>query len=114
MNLKKYCVIFVLVGTVITMMGVPARTLSISQSPFKNDSTDIGKENPESVVDEVLWVVGDEPILKSDLEIMRLQSETEGKNGRKILIAKSWNRLLYKNFSCIKQHWTVFLLQKQK
>ena len=83
MNLKKYCVIFVLVGTVITMMGVPARTLSISQSPFKNDSTDIGKENPESVVDEVLWVVGDEPILKSDLEIMRLQSETEGKKWKK-------------------------------
>ena len=65
MNLKKYCVIFVLVGTVITMMGVPARTLSISQSPFKNDSTDIGKENPESVVDEVLWVVGDEPNLQN-------------------------------------------------
>ena len=34
--------------------------------------------NPQSVVDEVIWVVGDEPILKSDVEAMRLQSELEG------------------------------------
>ena len=31
-----------------------------------------------SVVDEVMWVVGDEPILKSDVEMMRLQGEAEG------------------------------------
>lgn len=31
-----------------------------------------------SVVDEVIWVVGDEPILKSDVEAMRLQAEAEG------------------------------------
>ena len=31
-----------------------------------------------SVVDEVIWVVGDEPILKSDVEMMRLQAEAEG------------------------------------
>ncbi len=31
-----------------------------------------------SIVDEVIWVVGDEPILKSDVESMRLQAETEG------------------------------------
>ena len=30
-----------------------------------------------SIVDEVIWVVGDEPILKSDVEAMRLQSEAE-------------------------------------
>ena len=28
-----------------------------------------------SIADEVIWVVGDEPILKSDVEIMRLQGE---------------------------------------
>ena len=40
-----------------------------------NDNNDI----PEtSIVDEVIWVVGDEPILKSDVEMMRLQSEAEG------------------------------------
>ena len=31
-----------------------------------------------SVVDEVIWVVGDEPILKSDVEVTRLQSEADG------------------------------------
>lgn len=29
-------------------------------------------------VDEVVWVVGDEPILRSDIEMMRLQAEQEG------------------------------------
>lgn len=32
---------------------------------------------PSSVIDEVVWVVGDEPILKSDVEAMRLQAEAE-------------------------------------
>ena len=31
-----------------------------------------------SVIDEVIWVVGDEPILKSDVEAARLQAEMEG------------------------------------
>ena len=45
------------------------------------DSTSSVKEfvaPPASVIDEVVWVVGDEPILKSDIEAMRLQAETEG------------------------------------
>lgn len=33
---------------------------------------------PESVVDEVVWIVGDEPILKSDVEVARLQMEMNG------------------------------------
>lgn len=34
---------------------------------------------PESsVIDEVIWVVGDEPILKSDVEVARMQMEMEG------------------------------------
>ena len=32
----------------------------------------------QSVVDEVVWVVGDEPILRSDIEQMRLQAAQEG------------------------------------
>ena len=36
------------------------------------------KAPDHSVVDEVMWVVGDEPILKSDVEMMRLQGEAEG------------------------------------
>ena len=31
-----------------------------------------------NVIDEVIWVVGDEPILKSEVEGLRLQSEMEG------------------------------------
>ena len=32
----------------------------------------------QSVVDEVIWVVGDEAILKSDVEVMRMQAAMEG------------------------------------
>jgi peptidyl-prolyl cis-trans isomerase SurA len=32
----------------------------------------------DNVVDEVIWVVGDEPILKSDVEAMRVQAQQEG------------------------------------
>lgn len=36
-------------------------------------------EVPEgSIVDEVVWVVGDEPILRSDIEMMRMQGMAEG------------------------------------
>lgn len=38
----------------------------------------IPKPVESSVVDEVIWVVGDEPILKSDVEVMRLQGEANG------------------------------------
>jgi peptidyl-prolyl cis-trans isomerase SurA len=42
-----------------------------SQASAQNDSL-------RSVVDEVIWVVGDEAILKSDVEAMRMQSEQGG------------------------------------
>jgi len=32
----------------------------------------------QSVIDEVVWVVGDEPILKSTVEVMRMQAAMEG------------------------------------
>lgn len=34
--------------------------------------------SPASVIDEVIWVVGDEAILKSDVEMMRIQASQEG------------------------------------
>ncbi len=47
---------------------------SAAATPVKTQPT-----VPEtSVVDEVIWVVGDEPILKSDVEATRLQAENEG------------------------------------
>ena len=38
----------------------------------------ISSTHAQSVVDEVIWVVGDEPILKSDVEVMRMQAAQEG------------------------------------
>ena len=49
--------------------------------PDLSESRPVVADTPapeHSVVDEVMWVVGDEPILKSDVEIMRLQGEAEG------------------------------------
>lgn len=56
------------------MSSVAEETDSVSKSP----TADTAQVNEASVVDEVIWVVGDEPILKSDVEVTRLQSESEG------------------------------------
>ena len=56
---KRFLVILVLLVTL------------VSQSNAQNDSL-------RAIVDEVIWVVGDEAILKSDVEAMRLQAEQEG------------------------------------
>ncbi len=56
-----------------------------AQDTFSADSTAVTEEAPlpdNCVVDEVIWVVGDEPILKSEVEIMRLQGEAEGMTWR--------------------------------
>lgn len=55
---------------------------SVMQDVPTNDSVKVEKntiENPH-FVDEVVWVVGDEPILLSDIEMMRMQGEQEGIN----------------------------------
>ncbi len=59
----------------------------VNAAIFKNDivssdsvKTPLIDNVPESsIVDEVIWVVGDEAILKSDVEAMRLQAESEGR-----------------------------------
>lgn len=56
---KKKIVLLVLLGSLVSLVKA------------QNDSL-------RSIVDEVIWVVGDEAILKSDVEAMRLQSEQEG------------------------------------
>jgi len=47
-----------------------------------DDTAKVEKAEPvipeTSIVDEVIWVVGDEPILKSEVEAMRIQAEAEG------------------------------------
>lgn len=47
-----------------------------TDSVAKVDS--IASADPASVVDEVIWVVGDEPILLSDVEMARMQAEMDG------------------------------------
>ena len=57
--------------------GISAKALRPDDDEKKPQKA--AEKAPEtSVVDEVVWVVGDEPILKSDVEVMRLQGEAEG------------------------------------
>ena len=49
-----------------------------SASVVEKVAADSQKIDEGSVVDEVIWVVGDEAILKSDVEVTRLQAEAEG------------------------------------
>lgn len=66
-------------GTImlLLMMAVPLLGIASSAKEVTTvnaaDSTEVG-----STVDEVVWVVGDEAILKSDIEVMRIQAAMEG------------------------------------
>ncbi len=63
-------------------LAVTAGTKSFSgkQEPaMQEDSVQtVEPQEPVSVADEVIWVVGDEPILLSDVEMLRAQMEVEG------------------------------------
>lgn len=48
------------------------------ESQAANNATEETTAPESSVIDEVIWVVGDEPILKSNVEAMRMQGEMEG------------------------------------
>ena len=53
--------------------------LSLADSAANDSAMRAEIPVPESsVIDEVIWVVGDEPILKSDVEAMRMQGLAEG------------------------------------
>ena len=78
-------------GLLVLSASMTARSGKVTESRSGNvmaqnnapaDST-VGAEDMQppresSVVDEVIWVVGDEAILKSDVEVMRLQAAMEG------------------------------------
>lgn len=82
----------ILVGTasLLLLVGVTANATHGKISMFGNLRGEVAadndtnkvietpKINESSIVDEVIWVVGDEPILKSDVEQMRIQAELEG------------------------------------
>lgn len=67
-------------------MAVPSGRVS-SPVVMGDDSSEVSTDTAkavevvvpqQSVIDEVIWVVGDEPILKSDVEEMRMQGLAEG------------------------------------
>ena len=61
------------------VLGISARPHGSAAMQPVADSTNVEQRAPElSVIDEVIWVVGDEPIMKSDVEMSRLQAEAEG------------------------------------
>ncbi len=72
-------------GAILAASGAASRIAAFNaqDGTAVNDTT--GKKtaedapaNENSVIDQVVWVVGDEAILKSDVEAMRLQGEMEG------------------------------------
>ena len=58
------------------LQGGDDKDVAKTDSVAKVDTVDFA--DPASVVDEVIWVVGDEPILLSDVEMARMQAEMEG------------------------------------
>lgn len=57
------------------LQGGEDKDVAKTDSVAKVDTVD--SADPASVVDEVIWVVGDEPILLSDVEMARMQAEME-------------------------------------
>ena len=82
--MRKESKMFVGALAALMLFGIGAKAGKGAAHPLaaQTDSVENAKEEAvtpdNSVVDEVIWVVGDEPILKSDVEIMRLQGEAEG------------------------------------
>ena len=67
------------------VLGVAAMGSQAVMTPMTADQDSVAAPKPvqqqiqpKSVVDEVIWVVGDEAILKSDVEMLRLQAAQEG------------------------------------
>lgn len=65
---------------VLGVITMTARTMGSSAKTAAVDSAKVAVEEvePISVADEVIWVVGDEAILLSDVEALRAQMEAEG------------------------------------
>lgn len=74
-------VILGLFAIIAVAMTAGTKTFS-SMAEQTNDADSVKVNEPEqepvSVADEVIWVVGDEPILLSDVEQLRAQMEVEG------------------------------------
>ena len=79
--IRKHVIFGATLALGLTVAGVRAGDISVI-NVLPEDSAKVESAVPvipeTSIVDEVIWVVGDEPILKSDVESMRLQAEAEG------------------------------------
>ena len=69
--------IFALFLTV-PLMGMSSLTGPTSWAGAASPSDSLQPIPAQSVIDEVIWVVGDEAVLKSDVEAMRMQAAMEG------------------------------------
>ena len=80
MNKNKH--IIPLFAVVLLLLALGAKTANGMALAVDSDSTAVKVAAPvipeTSIIDEVIWVVGDEPILKSDVEVARLQAEQDG------------------------------------
>lgn len=79
MNKNKH--IIPLFAVVLLLLALGAKTANGMALAVDSDSTAVKVAAPvipeTSIIDEVIWVVGDEPILKSDVEVARLQAEQD-------------------------------------
>lgn len=69
-----------LAASLTLFIGMNARAAQDDDETEKAESKTDSVKSPEtgSIIDEVIWVVGDEPILLSDVEAARMQAEMEG------------------------------------
>lgn len=77
MKFKKRITLYILPAllSVAATANTNSKQTTVSNAETAVQDTTKSKKN---VIDEVIWIVGDEPILKSDVEVMRLQSEMSG------------------------------------
>ncbi len=74
------CIILAASGEVERSIGVEGHLAAVADTTAaaKQKQFDDQPMTEGSIIDQVVWVVGDEAILKSDVEAMRLQGEMEG------------------------------------
>lgn len=76
MNRNSIFRISFLALSVLVAFGTMAKVQNTAKAA--DNDTDSTAVHQQSVIDEVIWVVGDEAILKSDVEEMRIQAAQEG------------------------------------
>ena len=80
MKNRHYRIGAILAVALLTMTIAVARTGRMGRAVMMPTDSVVpsAEDAKKSIIDEVVWVVGDEAILKSDVEALRLQGEAEG------------------------------------